>query len=556
MPKAKAKKPQEFQTTMTKSVFLHGKANVEKAKLFREAQQMFTDDTQRFIDLLADEKYIRYFMHGGKKCSEMRALEKENRNPKASATFSQAAFDNAFDKMSNRMDSIRLEMLSLLGSTFVSSKVLFWMSLAHKTKAEMIHELNNVKASYKDKPPQRFDDWIKMLTEMSDKEFLCNVEDVNTFYELTSPSYKIPHVKWDHVRLVSTNEKFFMAGEDGFALEETRNIKADAVISISLPGTEGYTPVPLRTSSYSVDRLRKYGACHSAEYTIDEKGNIDVTVAFKKKPKQPKVKSYVGADVGITDAIHSSEGGPIGTLSTAIGFYRSVVEPLFAERSALRNKKRKLKTYLKYHKNVPEDVRKAIRDKIDRLETMLRRSKKAYRKRNQYLNMLKKTIKDAVRAFIKSLHGDRTKVTALELLDMKEFNKSKAQNGMYSMFARGTLSQKLMETLNWQGYSFVQVEPSYTSQICPVCGNLDEKNRKEKNFKCTCCGYEDDADHVGSINIGRRPTDAEIMAICEANPYSLKERQHQIRVLQLKRNQEWLKANPQIRPKVQAKKAA
>ena len=75
-----------------------------------------------------------------------------------------------------------------------------------------------------------------------------------------------------------------------------------------------------------------------------------------------------------------------------------------------------------------------------------------------------------------------------------------------------------MESLNWRGYSFIEVEPAYTSQVCPICFNLDSKNRDEKdkkNFTCTCCGHHDDADHVGSLNIVARATDMFIANICE-----------------------------------------
>ena len=108
----------------------------------------------------------------------------------------------------------------------------------------------------------------------------------------------------------------------------------------------------------------------------------------------------------------------------------------------------------------------------------------------------------------------------LELLDLKEFNESRKLNRNLSNFARGQLQKTLMESLNWHGYSFIEVEPAYTSQVCPICFNLDSKNRDEKdkkNFTCTCCGYHDDADHVGSLNIEARATDVFIAKICETH---------------------------------------
>lgn len=76
-----------------------------------------------------------------------------------------------------------------------------------------------------------------------------------------------------------------------------------------------------------------------------------------------------------------------------------------------------------------------------------------------------------------------------------------------------------MQELNWRGFNFAEVEPDYTSQICPVCSNLNHESRNGKDFTCTCCGYHDDADHVGAINIRARYEDSEVMDICKKTQY-------------------------------------
>lgn len=47
----------------------------------------------------------------------------------------------------------------------------------------------------------------------------------------------------------------------------------------------------------------------------------------------------------------------------------------------------------------------------------------------------------------------------------------------------------------------VQVNPAYTSQTCPSCEAVLASNRKGENYKCNICGYHNDADTVGAINI-------------------------------------------------------
>jgi putative transposase len=56
--------------------------------------------------------------------------------------------------------------------------------------------------------------------------------------------------------------------------------------------------------------------------------------------------------------------------------------------------------------------------------------------------------------------------------------------------------------LAWNGGHLVAVPPQYTSQRCPCCGQVSAENRRtQSKFECTACGYENNADVVGAINI-------------------------------------------------------
>lgn len=273
-----------------------------------------------------------------------------------------------------------------------------------------------------------------------------------------------------------------------------------------------------------------------------EDGRIRVSIAFEKKFIDPKYTAYNGVDIGIIDALHSERHGAIGSMSSMIMFYKNTVEPSFANLSDIRNKKRKVKHFLRKHKNLPDNVRLRLRKKIDRLEIMLRRAKKAYRQNRHYYNMLDHTVKAAVDGYIDKLKGDRSIVTVLELFDIKEFYKTHKENGIYSMNARGQLTNKLMSELNWHGYSFVEVKSAYTSQACPVCFCIDPENLKRKTFLCTCCGHKDDADHNATKNISMRAQDDEVLAVCEKHKYNRKNRHKSIKSIFEKRNAAWMAA--------------
>ena len=48
----------------------------------------------------------------------------------------------------------------------------------------------------------------------------------------------------------------------------------------------------------------------------------------------------------------------------------------------------------------------------------------------------------------------------------------------------------------------IKVSAKYTSQRCPICGNIDKNNRDHKNHLYECeCGYKSNDDRVGAMNI-------------------------------------------------------
>ena len=56
----------------------------------------------------------------------------------------------------------------------------------------------------------------------------------------------------------------------------------------------------------------------------------------------------------------------------------------------------------------------------------------------------------------------------------------------------------------WQGGLFLAVPPQNTSRTCPRCGHVSGDNRKSQAvFACVACGFHENADLVGAINILR-----------------------------------------------------
>ncbi|MEU5876846.1 transposase [Spirillospora sp. NPDC047279] len=57
------------------------------------------------------------------------------------------------------------------------------------------------------------------------------------------------------------------------------------------------------------------------------------------------------------------------------------------------------------------------------------------------------------------------------------------------------------------GVAFLEVDPAYTSQMCPVawCGHTSPKNRPTRGrFECVICGFAGPADHIAALNVRQR----------------------------------------------------
>lgn len=513
-------------------VFLYGEPNSAKAESLRYIQDTYTAEVNRFIkEISSDPSMFMEVVKGTKTSPVSRAWEKSHRSGNLTSAYSQSAFNMAMDHLTNRMDNIRHEIYGLMEGPFVKSKVLFAMGILRYSKSEMLKTVFDLLCTTKSVPSKKFyAGLIGEIRTMDDFDF--HVNELNTLYACVSDEFKVPVITRTPVRLVSTL----------FSLVPSDRIRSPYVISVTDPQSRGNRiDVPLRTSHKSLARLREYQAAGTVTFSIRKNNSICVSVAFSKSVDRPKVAGYIGVDVGINDMLHTSDGNVFGSFQEDEAFYKTVVEPAFADLSSVRNKKRAIRIFLKKHKkNLPDDVIKHLRDKMDLLERIIRKTNAPYRKKRRYYAQMDHHIKEAVDAYIDSLHGDTSVCTAIELLDIKKFDKRTSINQKLSMFARGKLSQKLMDELNWRGFSFLQVEPAYTSQTCPVCGSVDKANRNGKRFECTVCGYSDDADHVGAVNIRARAEDDEIASIAEMYKYNGAVKLSKIKqVLQLRHTDWW-----------------
>ena len=541
MARARKRKNTSFSTQMVKCMFLYGKPNREKAVRLAAMQIAFTNLVNTCIEGLSKETGItEYLVKNDSRSSKICKLKKQLRPEKINTAYCQNAFDMAFVQLSNRLLNIKQDMCAVCPSIFTSSKVLFAMSVDGKTKSEMLSAVTELAEKVKTKKDASF--YEACITELSDMEedvFVFVQHEFQELYRMTSLEYRIPFVKQTNIPLDAMIMK----------LEKSETMEAPYVISISdmLHVRGERIVVPLNTSKHSLNKIRSHKMAGMVSISMKPNSCLKVDWSYQHAIHQPKTARSVGVDVGISDTLHTSDKKAIGSMKPVIDFYHDEVETSFAALSDMRNKKRHISHYLKRHKNLPENVRRSLIQKMDKLDQMIQRADAPYRKKRHYYEMLDHEIKASVNQYIGSISPDA--LTVLEKLDIKEFSKSRKSNGMMSTFARGKLQKKLMTELNWRGYDFVEVEPDYTSQTCPVCSCLDKNNRNGKIFKCVCCGYTEDADYVGSLNIKVRPDDKEIQAVCEKYKNQHTEMQKHIKIVYQLRNDKYKAAASETMPK-------
>ncbi len=57
----------------------------------------------------------------------------------------------------------------------------------------------------------------------------------------------------------------------------------------------------------------------------------------------------------------------------------------------------------------------------------------------------------------------------------------------------------------WLGGEVLAIPPRNTSRTCPACGHVSAENRQtQARFACVECGYENNADLVGALNVLER----------------------------------------------------
>ncbi|MGT0251509.1 RNA-guided endonuclease InsQ/TnpB family protein [Burkholderia pyrrocinia] len=197
----------------------------------------------------------------------------------------------------------------------------------------------------------------------------------------------------------------------------------------------------------------------------------------------PQATSAVGIDVGVARFATMSDGTFLAPLNS---FKR--------HEARLRRAQRAMSRKVKFSSNW-----KKAKARIQRIHSRIGNA------RRDYLHKATTTISNnhamvciedlQVRNMSKSAAGN-TENPGKNVRAKSGLNKSILDQGWFEF--RRQLDYKLA----WNGGWLIAVPPANTSRTCPACGCVSAENRlTQARFACIECGFEENADVVGAINV-------------------------------------------------------
>lgn len=222
--------------------------------------------------------------------------------------------------------------------------------------------------------------------------------------------------------------------------------------------------------------------------TISRRGkemSVSIQTAQEVEPPIHPFQSAVGIDLGIARFATLSNGEVIEPIHS----FRTQQEKLAREQRRLKNKTKFSCNWKKQQLKIAKTHQKIAQARVD----FLHKTSTQISKNHAIVVLEDLKVANMSKSAKGSLEEPGKQVSAKSGL-----NKSILDQG-WSQFRR-----QLDYKQGWNGGMVIVVSPQYTSQTCPHCNHAERANRKtQAHFCCMYCGYEDNADLVGAINILR-----------------------------------------------------
>ena len=213
---------------------------------------------------------------------------------------------------------------------------------------------------------------------------------------------------------------------------------------------------------------------------------VSIQTEREVDPPLPAATSAIGIDVGIARFATLSDESYIAPLNS-----------FKKHQQRLARYQRRMRRKVKFSNN----WRKA-QARVQRIHTRIAHARKDFLHKTTTTisqNNALVCIEDLqVRNLSKSARGSSTE-HGRQVKQKSGLNRSILDQG-WREFRR-----QLDYKVSWQGGLLLAVPPQHTSQMCTRCRCIAEANRlTQAQFRCVGCGYENNADVVGAINVLER----------------------------------------------------
>lgn len=233
------------------------------------------------------------------------------------------------------------------------------------------------------------------------------------------------------------------------------------------------------------------GETRNATVSLDACGNWHVAImcSVEVDPIRTPDQGAVGIDMGIAKNMTLSDG----TTFAGVRSFAAMQERLATAQRKLKHKERGSANWKKQKRKIAR-IHQRIRD--------VRRDYQHKATTEISNNHAMVAVEDLrVASMSKSARGTVAQ-PGRNVRQKTGLNRSILDQGWYE------IRRQLEYKMAWTGGLFLTVSPRHTSQTCPACLYKSADNRKtQASFLCTHCGYAENADVVGAINVLHRGLD-------------------------------------------------
>ena len=417
----------------------------------------------------------------------------------------QVYLQNELTKKLENYNSIRKYLSFLI--KYYKGDLIDLTNLISKEKIKTFFNEETKKEEFTEKAVfyQNLEKFLFTKTRYSTNKILKMVENLRQKLIKNIALINFKSLTFQDMNVLSINHKKGNTGNIIDILEENSN---KAIIKINLAGYKQII-IPTKFSEKYHGNLDCY---NGKPYKMNNNGSMGKRVTYTIKfLKDRKVKIILFQEVEKSNYIYDDSknnilGVDVNTSSNLFSLSNGAQIP-YDEK--IINQAAKLNKTIS-HKQTNKSASEKNVDEVNKVysKKIQRRIDKMVRRAEYYQNYKSHEL-------IEYMKNNNFNYLVMEDLDIKS-SKTKTKkntNGIklnYNNVAKtlriNNLKNVLERLCKKENFNFAKVNPAYTSQVCPVCGNIDKKSRNHRTFLCTNCHHSDDADINAAKNIKNRIT--------------------------------------------------